>query len=136
MGLLTAKATLDRQAARRTIGRYVRVKNTLIARAALRFFQQLYESPKYGRKGQFERGSRPGEFPHKQSGELGRRVRIVPQGDFAIRVIWDAEHAALLEEGTARMKPRPYLKRTAEGALREARRAGLLSSARPRARAA
>ncbi len=50
--------------------------------------------------------SGPGEYPHRQSGELIAGVRVVQRNQYRFDVVSDAEHAAIVEQ------TRPYFERT------------------------
>jgi hypothetical protein len=58
--------------------------------------------------------SAPGESPARDSGELVRKLRVVPaktvDTDPTAMVISAAEYAAALEFGTERIAPRPYMR--------------------------
>jgi HK97 gp10 family phage protein len=57
--------------------------------------------------------SRPGEPPHKETGELQASVGHVVQAEpleIKLRLYADAPYAAYLEFGTSRMRARPFLR--------------------------
>lgn len=66
---------------------------------------------KYGKRGSSP--SQPGEPPHKQSGRLRRDTfkQLKPK-KMVMRVGTRAPHGGMLEFGTRKMAPRPYLRST------------------------
>lgn len=50
--------------------------------------------------------SRPGEYPHKQSGELARSIKVKRRNQFRVDVVVEAPHAAYVEAS------RPFVSRT------------------------
>lgn len=64
--------------------------------------------------------SQPGEYPHKQSGDLAAGIRVVQRNQYRFDVVSEADHAGYVES------VRPYMERTIhEGRTaleREARR--------------
>lgn len=65
--------------------------------------------------------SSPGEYPHKQTGELKQGIRVIQRNQYRWDVVSEAPHAAAVE------RTRPYMQRTLDEGLtalqREARRA-------------
>src|SRR4051794_16695947 len=78
--------------------------------------ERIQRPPKTGRlyrtynKRKLHRASAPGESPATDSGTLASRVfHDVQAGGFEASVFSDVNYAGMLEFGTRRMAPRPYL---------------------------
>lgn len=64
-------------------------------------------------KGRFYTPSKPGEFPHKDKGDLQRSINYtVNRTRKSVKLSASAEHGLYLEKGTKKMAPRPFLSRT------------------------
>jgi HK97 gp10 family phage protein len=56
--------------------------------------------------------SAPGEAPHKETGELASSFVVSEGKPGEVYVANTAEHAILLEKGTRKMEPRPFIRPT------------------------
>jgi hypothetical protein len=57
--------------------------------------------------------SRPGEFPHRDTGELQASFHFqVDTANLGVRVMTDVSYSVELELGTGRVEARPFLART------------------------
>jgi hypothetical protein len=71
-------------------------------------------TPRTGRiyrkaSGRIHRASAPGEYPASDTGQLVNSIHAVKVSGLAVRVGSVAKHGRLLEEGTRRMRKRPWL---------------------------
>jgi len=117
---------LDHAVAERSLRRDVRAWIERALKLAPQVFQKLQREPKSGHDGPIARRSAPGEVPAQQTGRLGREIETVQPDDLHGEARWQAGYASYLETGTAHLAARPFLERTAEGVLSEARSSGLL----------
>jgi hypothetical protein len=58
------------------------------------------------------RGSRPGEYPLSNEGQLKEHVLVGHPDPLTRRLYTDSDYGLWLEIGTRRMRPRPFLSRT------------------------
>lgn len=70
--------------------------------------------------------SKPGQYPRKQSGDLQDSIHVVEYpAEMIARVVIGVEYARYLEEGSAKMQPRPFIYRTFQAVARRGFRASV-----------
>lgn len=116
------KSTLNLKLGRIGVKTYQEVHRTL-KRGALkienRAVQGIIEPPKTGRiyaskhrKGKKHQASAPGEFPAADSGRLHQSITSVEASTkdlIRFETGPNTDYARMLEEGTSKMEPRPYM---------------------------
>lgn len=124
--LIVTRVEVDEARIERHITNEVRRQVGAWLRALQGQFLQEFHSPKSGNPGKYRQASAPGEAPAEQSGRLIGSMRAYMRGLDGFFEI-GAFYGPLLDEGTTRIAPRPFVDEAVEGFL-ELQASGVLDT--------